>query len=411
MLTLKYELLKICVQALKMMKRFFCLLFFFGIFHSAYAQYTYQQRVQQYINQYKDIAIEEMKRTGVPASITLAQGIIETDAGASPLATDGNNHFGIKCHNEWSGDAMYYDDDKRNECFRKYENVELSFKDHSDFLKNRQRYSQLFQLDVTDYKSWANGLKACGYATNPRYSTMLINTIEANNLQQYDSMGLDENWVKSNKNNTPAPIIAQQSQDPDVDDIIANTDANPKIGQVFFLNSVKVVEVIKGESLKHISKKYNISVKRLIKYNDLTEKSVVKAGDKIYLQPKRRNGNEGYHTVAAGETMFSIAQQYGIRLDVLYQKNKMNPGTQPAAGQIIYMRSDRTSAPLLYTAPVVNSSAQFINNKKEENYYTVQKGDTLYSISKKYNLSVTELKSRNNLSTDSLSIGDKLLVQ
>lgn len=392
------------------MKRFFLLTLFFGTFLSAHAQYTYQQRVQQYINQYKDIAIEEMKRTGVPASITLAQGIIETDAGASPLATDGNNHFGIKCHNEWSGDAMYYDDDKRNECFRKYENVELSFKDHSDFLKTRQRYSPLFQLNITDYKGWANGLKSCGYATNPRYSTMLINTIEANNLQQYDSMGLDENWVKTNKSDTPTPIIVQQNQDPDVDDVIADTNADPKSGQVFFLNSIKVVEVQKGESLQSISKKFHTSVKRLIKYNDLTEKSVVKAGDKIYLQPKRRNGNEGYHTVATGETMFSIAQQYGIRLDVLYQKNKMNPGTQPAAGQIIYMRSDRTSAPMLYTAPVVNASVQSIN-KKENNYYTVQKGDTLYSISKKYKLSVTELKSRNNLSTDTLSIGDKLLVQ
>lgn len=393
-----------------MMKKYYYLLFFFGISLSAKAQYTYQQRVQQYIIQYKDIAIEEMKRTGVPASITLAQGIIETDAGASPLATDGNNHFGIKCHNEWSGDAMYYDDDKRNECFRKYENAELSFKDHSDFLKTRQRYSPLFQLNITDYKGWANGLKSCGYATNPRYSTMLINTIEANNLQQYDSMGLDENWVKTNKSDAPSPIIVQQNQDPDVDDVIADTNADPKSGQVFFLNSIKVVEVQKGESLQSISIRFHTSVKRLIKYNDLTEKSIVKAGDKIYLQPKRRNGNEGYHTVTAGETMFSIAQQYGIRLDVLYQKNKMNPGTQPAAGQIIYMRSDRTSAPLLYAAPVVNASVQSIN-KKEDNYYTVQKGDTLYSISKKYNLSVTELKSRNNLSTDTLSIGDKLLVQ
>lgn len=401
--------------SIRRMKKLIYTLFILGISVAAKAQNTYQQRVQKYIEQYKDIAIEEMKRTGVPASITLAQGIIETNAGTSPLATGGNNHFGIKCHNEWSGDVMYYDDDKRDECFRKYENAELSFKDHSDFLKTRSRYSILFNLSVTDYKSWAKGLKSCGYATNPRYSDMLINTIEANNLQQYDSMGLDENWVKTGSGDSTQQIIVQQNQDPDIDAVVVDINADPKEGSVFYLNNIKTVELKKGESLKSIAKKYGISTKRLLRYNDLTEKSVVKAGDKIYLQPKRRNGNEGYHTVAAGETMYLISQQHGIQLSYLYQKNKMKPGTQPAAGQIIYLRSERSSAPLLNTGSVtvksVPPSSGEVINDRENKYYTVQKGDTLYSISKKYNLTVDELKNRNKLNSDSLSVGDVLLVQ
>src|SRR6185295_1956858 len=153
---------------------------------SVNAQQTYDEQVEQYIAQYKPIAIEEMQRMGIPASITLAQGIVESNAGLSPLATEANNHFGIKCHDDWKGATFKYDDDRKNECFRKYNSAAESFKDHSDFLKNKQRYAVLFTYDPLDYKAWAKGLKACGYATNPQYAKVLINCVEGYDLHQWD---------------------------------------------------------------------------------------------------------------------------------------------------------------------------------------------------------------------------------
>src|SRR5215208_705636 len=143
------------------------------------------ETIKKYIATYKDIAIEEMQRTGVPASITLAQGIHETGAGTSDLVVRSNNHFGIKCKTEWTGAVVYHDDDARGECFRKYDDPIDSYRDHSDFLKNRPYYTSLFKLDPTDYTAWASGLKKAGYATNPKYEQILIKLIEDYDLQDY----------------------------------------------------------------------------------------------------------------------------------------------------------------------------------------------------------------------------------
>jgi hypothetical protein len=160
--------------------------FFFNLFLLLSFTSFSQTLTNDYINDYKDLAVEEMKLYNIPASITLSQGILESSNGESMLATKANNHFGIKCHSSWQGDRVFHDDDEKGECFRKYNNVEDSYRDHSLFLANSSRYSFLFDIPIQNYKSWAKGLKKAGYATNPKYSKLLINIIKRYNLDQYD---------------------------------------------------------------------------------------------------------------------------------------------------------------------------------------------------------------------------------
>lgn len=375
------------------------------------AQDTYQQRVVNYINTYKELAIEEMKRTGVPASITLGQGIIETEAGRSALATIANNHFGIKCHQDWTGDTYHFDDDAPNECFRKYTSADQSFKDHSNFLKNKPRYACLFQLDISDYKGWAKGLKACGYATNPKYAEILITAIENNNLQQYDLLGLDPNYVASTKTDSAA-ICKIQNQDPETDAIVSDLVSDPQHGRVYFFNNIKCIELKQGETLQKIAAEYELGMKRILKYNDMTSKTITQPGDRIYLQPKHRNGDLAYHTVKENESMFEISQMHGIQLMYLYEKNKMPVGTEPEAGEILNLRSDRISPPKLRTKQKVvqKELTSYHTDSLPENIYVVKKGDTLYAISKMFNLTVDQLKQLNNLQSNALSVGDKLKI-
>lgn len=393
------------------MKKCGSVLFFIFFSLKIFAQQSYQERVDSYISTYKEIAIAEMKRVGVPASITLAQGIIETEAGRSALSTDANNHFGIKCHEDWSGKTYYFDDDAPNECFRKYDNAAQSFTDHSDFLKNKQRYACLFQLDITDYKAWAKGLKACGYATNPQYAEMLIKSIETNNLQQYDLLGLDANYVSTYEIKTDSTQLQckVQGQDPNTDAIVSEKEIDPQHGRVFYSNNIKCIELKEGETMQKLGYDYEMGYKKLLKYNDMTSKTKVKPGDKIFLQPKHRNGDVAYHTVAEGETMFSISQLHGIQLLYLYEKNKMAMGSQPEAGEILNLRGERISPPKLRSSNSVVSkdNAAYLVN---ETVYVVKKGDTLYAISKNFNLTVDELKKLNNLSSNSIYAGDKLKV-
>lgn len=385
------------------MKERICLLFLFLFVLKASAQDTYQQRVINYITTYKALAIEEMKRTGVPASITIGQGIIETEAGRSALATIANNHFGIKCHQDWKGETYYFDDDAPNECFRKYDSPNQSFKDHSNFLKGKQRYACLFQLEKIDYKGWSKGLKACGYATNPRYAEILITAIENNNLQQYDQLGLDPNYVEhKNSPDSIKAICNIQNQDPETDAIISDLVSDPQHGRVYFFNNIKCIELKQGETLQKVAAEYELGIKRLLKYNDMNSKTKTHPGDRIYLQPKHRNGDLAYHTVKEGETMFEISQMHGIQLLFLVEKNIMFIGNEVEAGEVLNLRSNRISTPKLRSTPQIVSS---------ENIYVVKKGDTLYAISKLYALSVDELKQLNNLRGDSLSVGDKLKVK
>lgn len=278
----------------------------------------------QYIEQWKDEAVKQMHLYGIPASITLAQGILESADGNSALAKYANNHFGIKCH-EWDGASFIQDDDESDECFRKYESTEESYSDHSEFLTGRSRYSDLFELQLTDYEGWAKGLKAAGYATNPKYADMLITLIEDNDLYEYDQ--LEE--------------VASKNI-PDDDDIEFPNELASVVRDIFVHpNDIDYIIVKQGDTPYSLARELDMWVSQLYKYNELTEDDILSPGDVIYLQPKRSKAQEDYHTVLEGETMYSISQKYGIKLDKLYEKNLMEPGTQPAVGQLLYLRNKK----------------------------------------------------------------------
>jgi LysM repeat protein len=285
-----------------------------------------RQSSEEYINKYKDAAIYQMKTQGVPASIILAQGLLESDNGNSALAVKANNHFGIKCHT-WSGSKIYMDDDTKNECFRKYSNAENSYRDHSDFLRGARRYSPLFDLEPTDYKGWAHGLKSAGYATNPRYAEMLIKIIEENKLYNYDR-GISVE-VESPTKGTGDLV--------DVDHFVIDMNKHRK---VYTRNRIKYIIVKKGDDYAKLTKELELLPWQLAKYNEINQDSALKEGQEIYIQPKRNRAeiNHSVHVVEKGETMYSISQLYGIKLKSLYRKNRMKIGDQPEVGQVIHLR-------------------------------------------------------------------------
>ena len=286
---------------------FVCLLGIFGL----QAQ-TRNKQYEEYIKQYRDIAVQEMKKYHIPASITLAQGLLESGAGQSTLARKSNNHFGIKCGSDWNGKSVRHDDDERNECFRAYKHPKQSYEDHSKFLVSRPRYASLFKLDITDYKGWARGLKKAGYATNPRYAEQLIGIIELYDLDKYDKKG-GLKWMKE----------------------------NPNPHQPYIANSLVYIVVRQGDTWKSTSKEFDISRKKLRKYNDLYKGYELKVGDILYLEKKNRRADKEHivHVLRAGESMYSISQKYGIRLKRLYKLNKMSEDeSTPEVGTILRLR-------------------------------------------------------------------------
>ena len=276
----------------------------------------------EYIEKYKDEAIFSMNKYGIPASIKLAQAMLESDNGNSVLAKKANNHFGIKCHSGWSGPSVRMDDDEKNECFRKYKNELESYNDHSEFLRGRDRYSFLFELDRTDYKAWARGLKKAGYATNPKYPELLIKIIEDNNLYELDKPGGKPIFVSKPKN--------KNSHSDEVSIDVAD--------QVMKINNVKYILSKPGDTYKSIAERNEVMPWQILKYNDLEKNSGINEGEIIYLQPKRNNGNKEYHVAQIGETMEDISQQYAVKLKKLYKKNNMEPGSQPVPGQKISLK-------------------------------------------------------------------------
>ncbi len=307
------------------------LLILFSI--SAFAQKKYTRN--DYIDRYKEVAIKEMKRSGVPASITLAQGILESDNGNSALAVKANNHFGIKCH-DWSGRTYYHDDDRPNECFRKYKNASESFRDHSDFLTTQQRYSFLFEYKTTDYKSWAHGLKRAGYATHPKYDKLLIDIIEESELYKYDSRKYKPERGPTKDNEEPRRQLADN-----VDDFTINPFGNV----VHNYNRIDYINVEDGQTIQSIAKDQGLRPWQLYKYNELSEGSKLAPGQRIYLQPKRRKAEVGnkYHTIESGENMYIISQLYGIKLKHLYRLNNLEPGSEPEVGYTLNLRKRKRS--------------------------------------------------------------------
>ena len=297
-----------------------------GLIFSLLIFSTYQlsgQKItgQEYIETYADLAVKEMKRTGIPASITLAQGMLESGNGNSTLAVKGNNHFGIKCH-KWDGPGIYHDDDRKNECFRKYKSVYQSYIDHSDFLMNTMRYSFLFEIDPTNYKAWAKGLKRAGYATAHDYDKKLIGIIETHQLYKFDS---DEGWEYAKKPN-PTPVN--------------DRDYNH---QILMNNNIKYIIAREGDSYISLTKEFDLMRWQIGRYNDIPPNSKVNNGDIIYLQPKRKKAayGEKYHVVKEGESMYSISQKYGIKLTELYKKNLMLEDDEPEIGTKLYLRKKK----------------------------------------------------------------------
>ncbi|MGY6561583.1 MAG: glucosaminidase domain-containing protein [Luteibaculaceae bacterium] len=307
----------------------------FGLGSFVFAQ---QISKNEYVDQWHEVAIFQMQRHKIPASIILAQGILESGFGNSRLAVKANNHFGIKCHG-WQGEKIYHDDDEAKECFRKYSDARQSFEDHSLFLTSRPRYAGLFQLDITDYKGWAKGLKDAGYATNPKYPQLLIDIIEKEKLYLYDQQALGGLVAerKADKKEEPAPSRkGQKGFDPGERDITVGG----KSYQVYTINKrVKYILVEPGDTFYSIARAFDLSELQLRMYNDMHSKSVLKAGDKLFISPKRnRSVEQEYHLTKQGETMRDIGQQYGVKVKSLYRRNRMAPGLDPETNQKIVLK-------------------------------------------------------------------------
>lgn len=351
-----------------------------------------KERTEAYINSYKDLAIQEMIRTGVPASIKLAQGILESQFGESTLAKNANNHFGIKCKTEWTGDKVFQDDDAKGECFRVYKSAEESYRDHSDFLKTRPHYSFLFKLELTDITGWAYGLKRAGYATNKTYPEKLLRVIEDYQLNQYTIQGIammenktapivatvqnttaanvvteqtaaptikNEPAIKNDtqkttlvKEETEAPQAELQTANTSVEKIkpIEETDRKPttvaeekKIVTypegVFTINHTKAIHAKEGTSLLALAHQYDISLSKLFEFNELTEMDILDMDRVLFIEKKQKRGASDFHEVTAGEKLHDICQKEGIRMESLLEYNKLKRDSQLSTGQKLLLRS------------------------------------------------------------------------
>ena len=444
------------------MKAFVCALCYVLTFSTLSASgsfsWTAEENSEQeaYIERFKRIAIDEMQRSGVPASIKLAQGILESNSGKSYLARTAKNHFGIKCGSNWKGDAVYREDDDYDDqgrltksCFRRYHNADASYVAHSEFLRDPNksfRYGFLFRLEPTDYKAWARGLRKAGYATNPRYPELLITLIERHGLDQYDRpVRLD-------------PVDIELPVEEAVAGILNTNDVN------FFVSDAPV-------SLQQVAREAEVSVRRLLDYNEqlVSENQTVAANERIFLQKKRRSyrGAERYHTVQAGEDLYDIAQRYGIRVKNLARRNRLGEQARPAAGEQIKLRgwkvgeaprlaragaepeptaptlpdrnpepavtdeegfldmgepiSPNTPIPEPDPRPTVNPQQPVIRppvntpttspNQPAAEYHAVQAGDTLYAIIRRYGVTVDEIRRLNALDGNTISVGQQLRIR
>lgn len=339
------------------MNRFFFLLFL--VFEFCTVQLVAQSSVNPeyftYIEKYKDLAVREMRLYKVPASITLAQGIVETNCGKSILAVESKNHFGIKCHKEWNGDSFFYDDDEANECFRKYKSVDESYRDHSLFLTSRSRYTTLFSIPLSDYRAWANGLKQAGYATNPEYANKLIQIIEdtklfllddtlkiAGNYQAPIVNQMDNQLDKYKKEpfySTGRVLFMESYRQPNPTDFTFLYTSN--LGRKVYANfGSAFVFAQEGDTWAGIAKEFTLYSFQIFKQNDMLQTDNPIVGQIIYLEPKKKKQKIDNYTVKKGDSMYSISQQFCIRLKNLQEYNKLKPGDEPRAGTVVKLRAN-----------------------------------------------------------------------
>ncbi len=313
-----------------------CLLFLFW-----YLPLTFfgQERLssEDYIIRYNAIAIKKMQEFKIPASITLAQGLLESGSGNSSLAREANNHFGIKCHKEWTGKTFHMDDDEKNECFRAYKHAEESFDDHSRFLTQRSRYAFLFELDIMDYKGWAEGLKKAGYATNPRYPELLLNQVNRYNLHRYDSiaMGLLKPQLKKDPG-AEHGLISHPPPHPGGFEVVGKTPSGRYLHRN---NGKKLLFAKEGESISALAGELNVYAWQLLKYNDLANDDSLKQGAIVYVEKKARKSSKyKAHTLRKGETLKDVSQLYGVRLSRLEKLNHWSEGANPPAGTAVRLK-------------------------------------------------------------------------
>jgi LysM repeat protein len=293
---------------------------------------------EEYIATYKEAAIAEMKRSGVPACVTLAQGLLETENGNSDLVKMSNNHFGIKCKKEWTGETVRHTDDAPNECFRKYTCAAESYKDHSDYLKSNQRYASLFMLDVTDYRGWAFGLKRAGYATNPRYPQIVIGHIEKYNLQQYDSGVVIDSTTDSILNITSLSGDSSKHILASAKLVTVDSDLANELKSKTKFNGLKAFFASKGMALIAIATAADIDLSKLLDYNDLDKDGLLKDDQLIYLEKKNKKGNRDVYTALQNESLYDISQNNGVQLKELAQYNNISENEKVKKGTKIKLR-------------------------------------------------------------------------
>ena len=312
-----------------------------------------RDKVELYIQRFNDIAIKEMIRTGVPASITLAQGILESQSGESDLVKRSNNHFGIKCKPEWTGPRVFHNDDEKGECFRVYPTAEDSYKDHSDFLRTRSHYDFLFKLDPTNYEAWAKGLKKAGYATEKGYPQKLIKLINEYQLDQYTKTTLST--TANNVTNTailqPTAIIAvyppiEEKEEEElavttnssIKNNIAPKKTNNYPSTVFLINQTKVIFANEGTSLLALANQQKITLSRLMEFNEISNIEILDEDQLIYLEMKQKKGINDFHITKTNESLHSIAQKEGVRLESILLYNNLQKNFKPIEGNKIYLK-------------------------------------------------------------------------
>ncbi len=355
--------------------------------------FAQKMSVQDYIYKYKDIAISEMKRSGVPADITLAQGVLETENGNSDLVKRSNNHFGIKCKETWKGETVFHDDDEKGECFRKYNDAEESYRDHSDFLKTRPNYASLFKLNPTDYKAWAFGLKKAGYATNPNYPKILIKTIEDYNLNQLSTDvvkadNLFQDTVNKKQQNTASKVEKSIQKFSGI-----FKSKNPSLAK---FNGLNAYYAEAGVSLLAIASNFDIPLSDLLEFNDFQTDGLLQEKQWVFLEKKPKESKRDYYLTSAYEGIHSIAQLNAIQMNTLIDLNGLNPMSIVKPNTYIKLR---------YNAEIPTSNSVLKGIKHQ-----VKPKEGLYSISKKYNVSVEQIKRLNNLQSEELSIGQELII-
>ena len=365
--------------------KFICILLTSTILSVTGIAQTIGPETAAYINQYKNIAMQEQIRTGVPAAIKLGQAILESQTGKSRLATEANNHFGIKCKTEWRGPKIYHNDDANGECFRVYDNAEASFIDHSNFLKTRTHYAFLFKLDVRDFTSWAFGLKQSGYATNPNYPAQLIKAINDYDLAQYSLIAIEQKKKgidfeitqpvakQTETTNTVAPVVQPSptkevtpattkevspapkkeiSPAPTKEETPATTKEE-KTNSVSLLENTKVtinhtkaILATKGTSLLAIASQQKISLSKLFEYNELAEMNILDQDRILFIEKKQKYGASESHTTLGSETLYSIAQKEGVLLSTVLSLNApIAKDSILPAGQKIKLRAEAVSKP------------------------------------------------------------------